>query len=58
MKLQGWITQGCGERLAGGRRLEVEGVADDSRGVAEEGMAEESTATGPTTTMSTILKWT
>jgi hypothetical protein len=43
------VTRGCGGRLAGGRQLlvEVEGVADDSRGVAEEGMAEESASMYP-----------
>jgi hypothetical protein len=51
-------TRGCHGRLAGERQLlvEVEGVADDSRGATEEGMAEESASMG--LTMSTILKWT
>jgi hypothetical protein len=52
------ITRGCGRQLAGEIQLlvEMEGVPDDSRGVAEEGMAEESASMG--LTMSTILKWT
>jgi hypothetical protein len=43
------VTRGRGRRLAGGRQLlgEVEGVADDSRGVAEEGMAKESASMYP-----------
>jgi hypothetical protein len=34
------ITRGCGGQVAGERRLlvEMEGVLDDSMGVAEEGM--------------------